>query len=391
MRETGSNNETLKQKNRGLVLRLVTTGECTSRIEVAKHTGLSKMAATNIIAQLIEEGILEEKETIRIKGKGRNPIQLDLSKRAPKLIGVNIAPDICSVVLCDMHLRILGKIGFYVQKENRDKIMENICRCIDRVIRKSPKERFWGIGVAVPGPVDLSKGMILSHSGFPEMENSPIVKILEEKYRMPVLLESRQNCAALAEKYYGNGQNTEDFLVAGIGEEIGSGVISHGNLRESASGMTPELGHMSIDMHGRECCCGRKGCLRSYIEGSMLRAEYAEATGKEATFGELCKAAGKGEEAADRILGEMTERLACALVNAINLLGTQKVILGGEGFRLPEKYVRELERAINKEKLSPDPITICSSAFGKESGLRSSASRLLMEIFEGELKKFAGN
>lgn len=386
MWETGFNNETLRQKNRGLVLRLVTTGECTSRIGVSKYTGLSKMAATNIISQLIDEEILEEKETIRVKGKGRNPIWLDLSKKAPKLIGVSIASDVCSVVLSDMHLRILGKTGFYVRKVDPGKIMENICRCIDRVIKKSPKEKFWGIGVTVPGPVDLLKGMILSHSGFPEMENIPIVEVLEEKYHMPVLLESRQNCAALAEKYYGNGHDMEDFLLVGIGDEIGPGVISHGNLRESASGMTPELGHMSIDINGRECCCGRRGCLRSYIEDSVLRAEYAEATGTDVTFRELCRAAEKGEETADRILSKMTERLAFGLVNAVNLLGPQKIILGGEGFRLPGKYVSELERLINEGKLSPEPLTICVSALGEEAGIRSSAARLLMEIFEGELK-----
>lgn len=386
MWETGFNNETLRKKNRGLVLRLVTTGECTSRIGVSKYTGLSKMAATNIISQLIDEEILEEKETIRVKGKGRNPIWLDLSKKAPKLIGVSIASDVCSVVLSDMHLRILGKTGFYVRKVDPGKIMENICRCIDRVIKKSPKEKFWGIGVTVPGPVDLLKGMILSHSGFPEMENIPIVEVLEEKYHMPVLLESRQNCAALAEKYYGNGHDTEDFLLVGIGDEIGPGVISHGNLRESASGITPELGHMSIDINGRECYCGRRGCLRSYIEGSVLRAEYAEATGTDVTFRELCRAAEKGEEAADRILSKMTERLTFGLVNAVNLLGPQKIILGGEGFRLPGKYVSELERLINEGKLSPEPLTICVSALGEEAGIRSSAARLLMEIFEGELK-----
>ena len=142
---------------------------------------------------------------------------------------------------------------------------------------------------------------------------------------------------------------------------------------------------MSIDMNGRECCCGRKGCLRAYIEGSVLRAEYAEATGSDVTFREICRAAEKGEEAADRILGEMTEKLACSLVNAVNLLGPQKVILGGEGFRLPEKYVREQEQLINTGKLSPEPLTICTSALGEEAGTRSSAARLLMEIFEGEL------
>ena len=71
MQNTGYNNTTLKQQNRGLILKLIVTGECESRIELAKRTGLSKMAVTNIISEFMEQNLVEEKECVRIQGKGQ--------------------------------------------------------------------------------------------------------------------------------------------------------------------------------------------------------------------------------------------------------------------------------------------------------------------------------
>ena len=90
MQNTGYNNTTLKQQNRGLILKLIVTGECESRIELAKRTGLSKMAVTNIISKFMEQNLVEEKECVRIQRKGRNPIKLCLYSKAPKMIGVHI-------------------------------------------------------------------------------------------------------------------------------------------------------------------------------------------------------------------------------------------------------------------------------------------------------------
>ena len=80
MKDAGLNNTTLRRQNRGLVLKLIVTEECSSRIEVSKKTGLSKMAATHIISEFLEEGIIEESASLPVKGKGRNPIRLCLSE-----------------------------------------------------------------------------------------------------------------------------------------------------------------------------------------------------------------------------------------------------------------------------------------------------------------------
>lgn len=78
-RKTGVNNKLLKQKNRGLLLKLIATGECSSRIELAQKTGLAKMTVSNIVNEFLENGMLEEREKVQTEGKGRNPILLSIS------------------------------------------------------------------------------------------------------------------------------------------------------------------------------------------------------------------------------------------------------------------------------------------------------------------------
>ena len=75
MTKTGVNNKLLKQKNRGLLLKLIATGECSSRIELAQKTGLAKMTVSNIVSEFIESGILEEREKLQTDTKGRNPVR----------------------------------------------------------------------------------------------------------------------------------------------------------------------------------------------------------------------------------------------------------------------------------------------------------------------------
>ena len=90
MTKTGVNNKLLKQKNRGLLLKLIATGECSSRIELAQKTGLAKMTVSNIVSEFIESGILEEREKLQTDTKGRNPVQLSIAQGAPKLLGVHV-------------------------------------------------------------------------------------------------------------------------------------------------------------------------------------------------------------------------------------------------------------------------------------------------------------
>ena len=384
MQETGFNNAALKQQNRGLALRLAATGECSSRIEIARRTGLSKMAASNIIAGYIEEDILEESESIKISGKGRNPIQLKLSDKAPKLIGVYIAKDECRVILCDMHLKILAKAGFQITQENHSRFVKLVCRCIDRILKKASEQRIWGIGIASSGSINYADGTLLHLPGFPDTEKIPIVDILKEKYGMPVFLSSQYNTAALAEKYYGNAQDCQDFVYLGISDRIGAGLIYGNALKHDLSGRSSAFGHISIGQNGRICSCGRRGCVAAYASVPVICSEYREETGQDLSFRDICKASEKGDTAAVSLLNEMTDSLTCALTNVSNLVLPEKVILGSEGCFLPDNYLQRIEDNLNRYSCTESHIRVLKSAFGHNSGLRGSAAGLLMRIFEGE-------
>ena len=125
MPKTGVNNKLLKQKNRGLLLKLIATGACSSRIELAQKTGLSKMTVSNIVNEFLENDMLEELEKAeKMEGKGRNPIQLRISPRAPKLIGVHLHREGCNVILCDLKLNIQKSFSFPVTSANAENLME---------------------------------------------------------------------------------------------------------------------------------------------------------------------------------------------------------------------------------------------------------------------------
>ena len=388
MQNTGYNNTTLKQQNRGLILKLIVTGECESRIELAKRTGLSKMAVTNIISEFMEQNLVEEKECVRIQGKGRNPIKLCLSSKAPKMIGVHIYRGECSVILCDFQLHILQRRSFPVTEENHGRLLEYLFQEIDEILDRIPRTEICGIGIGALGPVDVGKGRILNPPNFYGMKNIDIVSVLKARYEMPVFFDSQYDGAALAEKFFGNGRDVEDFVFVGLANGIGSGIISQGTIYRDYSGFTSELGHVSIDWNGRVCSCGRKGCLETYVSSPVIARQLCQITGWKKSFREFCQIdMSEYAKETDQVLEDMMEKLACGIVNLTNLFNPQKVIIGHEGYWIPDRYICHLEDYINEKKLlaSYHQIRVEKSYFGEDAHIIGCACSLLTEIFAGRI------
>lgn len=388
MGKTGINNSNLKRLNRGLILKLVATGECTSRIELAKKTSLSKMSVTNIVSEFLESDILAEEDIEPMKGQGRNPICLNISKKAPKIIGLFVHREECTAVLCDMKLNILKSASVSMNDENSGRLLELLIEVIDQVMPEDKEERLWGIGVGAVGPVDIKRGMILNPPNFFGIRDFEIAVLLYEHYRLPVYIDSQYNCAAQAEKYFGIGKQYHDFIFLGITNGIGSGIIADDKVFVSSNGLTSELGHVSIDINGNQCTCGNRGCLETYAGARIVEEKLRRATGKELGFREFCaRAADCTEDKTDAIFRGMMEQLACAVTSSVNLLNPQAVIVGHEGCFLPDKYLAYLEELVNRQKLAGDYryVTVRRSSMDEEAHLRGCACSVLNRIFEGKL------
>ncbi|MBQ9549297.1 MAG: ROK family transcriptional regulator [Lachnospiraceae bacterium] len=388
MGNSGLNNSKLKQQNRGIILRLLATDKCSSRIEIAKETGLSKMAATNIISEFIDEGIIEESEERIVGGKGRNPIILKISGRAPKIIGIHISGNSCGVYLCDYKLNVLKGSSFSVSGKNKDKLFGEIFKRIDAILSEYAGERISGIGVGASGPVDVRHGVLLGSSDLFGTQDIDIFGILKEKYKYPVFVEHEYDCSALAELFFGAGRDLSNFVFVSVSREVGSALISGGQLFRSESGFNSEIGHICIDINGRPCRCGRRGCLETYISTRRLEEELREKTGEELSFREFCeKYNDTGSKGFDEVLNEASGMFSEALTNSVNFSGNLNYIIGLEGRYIPERFVADLTQRVNEKIMFKRHrrVRILSSEIRKELQSSVCACAVLERVFRGDM------
>lgn len=401
MSESGLNNVQLKRRNRGLVLKLIATGQCGSRIELSQKTGLAKMTVSYIVGEFLENGVLEEREKVQVEGKGRNPVQLCVSPNAPKLLGVNLYRERCTVILCDLQLNILKKTDFLITEENAHSIPEHIFQAVDSVLCLYPGEKIYGIGIGAIGPVDNRRGKILEPPNFYGLHDLELKKEMEERYHMPVFFDGESNCAAITEKYYGNGSGCDDFIYVDLANGVGAGLVVNGELYTNASGMVCELGHTSIDWRGIPCQCGNRGCLERYISSNVIEGQLRDAVGEGKTFHEFCRemegAIKRREEDGmdfaereikmDAIFCGMAEKLACGITGFVNGLNPQKIIIGHDGYWIPDLYLQKAERQVNERQIARKyrGIRIIKSHFGSEATVYGCVGALLTAVFEGQL------
>ncbi len=385
----GFNNTHLKYRNRGIVLRLI-ANEDLSRIDITKRMGLTRMAITNIVSELIAEGYVVEGKTDENAQVGRNPILLDVAPASPLVAGVCIARNSLFAILTDIRLTALYIDEIPLQDESEASLKEKLCLILDRLFafrdEKMPARKILGIGVSAPGPLDPKNGVLLNPKDFFFIENLPLKDFLEERYRMPVFTENDMNAAALAELLRGSAQNCGNFLYLGVTTGIGAGIVVDHRLYGRDSISVGEIGHMCINFNGPTCSCGNKGCLETYATMPIIMERLKEASGKEnialTDFEELSE-----DEACHKVFMDVAGKLAHALINAVNLLDPECVVIGHEGVFLPEKYLKEIQNRIEKRILATGykSVPVYPSAFSLGAPVYGSAAMVLNHLFEGEL------
>lgn len=229
------------------------------------------------------------------------------------------------------------------------------------------------VGIGSPGVISVETGTVIVavNLGF---ENVPLTKYLSEKLGVPVILENDANAAAFGEYKAGAAKNTTNFVALTIGTGIGSGVVLDGKIYRGNNGIAGELGHSVIKLGGRQCSCGRKGCIDVYASATGLITTTKEAmeTNKESLMWQLSKgdiknvtgitafkAARQKDKTALEVVNSYVEVLAAAITNIINTFQPDMITIAGgiskEGDFLlnPVKSLVEKESLKNPAKPSP--------------------------------------
>ena len=234
------------------------------------------------------------------------------------------------------------------------------------------------IGVAAPGSVSPRAGVIRNANSV-WLNGRRFQEDLEAALRRPVRVANDANCLALSEASDGAAAGLGVVFAAILGTGCGGGIAVHGRIIEGRNGVAGEWGHAPLpwptadEATGAACWCGRRGCLETYVSGSGLARDHAEATGTRLAGPAIVEAARRGEAAASASLDRYVERLGRGLAMIVDVLDPDAIVLGGGMSNVEELYDR-LPAAIAPHVFSDVFETpILPARHGDSSGVRGAA------------------
>lgn len=220
------------------------------------------------------------------------------------------------------------------------------------------------VGISCGGPLNAMTGILESPLHLPGWIDIPIVSLTESEFGLPAVLENDATAAALGEHRYGAGSGTSTMLYLTISTGIGGGAIVNGRLHRGAAGNGGEYGHVMVRPGGRQCLCGRYGCLEAYSSGSSiaLRARAAAAiSGGGSVLGtrpviraeDVSRAAAAGDDLARAIWDESMQLLGVAITDLVNIFEPELVVLGGGVTRSGSALLDPVREAVLRDAMPP--------------------------------------
>ncbi len=242
----GSNAERSRAYNRSLVLGHVRGAGASGRAEIARASGLSTQAVSNIIGELVAEGWLFEAGK-RSEGRGLPAVQYALAPAAGTAIGVEVRPDALLVALTDLDGSSLATERHSLTRADPDTVAALIAQARDRALAQSGVDpaRLLGAGVVMPGPFGAT-GLTGAASDLPGWAQMDARALFAEALDLPVIIENDANAAAMAERISGVAQGLHTYAYLYFGTGLGLGVVTRGELMRGAHGNAGEIGHIPV-------------------------------------------------------------------------------------------------------------------------------------------------
>lgn len=216
-----------------------------------------------------------------------------------------------------------------------DQVIQNILGVVKKV---SEGKEFAAVGMGTPGTYDPSKDRLYGAPHTPVYEEPGLVQGLRKHFDVPLLVENDANCLALAE-FFAACKGKYGYVMAVIlGTGVGCGLILDNKLYRGAKGGAGEIGHTSIDINGRLCECGARGCVEAYLSGPSHTRRFFERSGKRLDLREIYRLYENGDPLARDLMEESCRIMGTFFANTINALELEAVILGGGVSNIPLWY-----------------------------------------------------
>jgi glucokinase len=260
-------------------------------------------------------------------------------------IGVDLGGTNLRIAAVDSNGTVLERIttGTKVAR-GRDQVIDEMCNAIQEVVaRQSGAGELAGIGIGVPGIIEMQTGMLRESPNLPGWHNYPVRDEIQGRLRTTVILENDANAAALGEKWLGAAAGVDDMCMLTLGTGVGGGLVMHGQIWHGMTGMAGELGHINVEPEGHPCNCGSRGCLEQYASATAIKrmAQEAIAAGQapqmahamkedvEFTSKVIFDLAMQGDAPARGIFERVGKALGTVVADMVNIFNFPMYVIGG--------------------------------------------------------------
>jgi DNA-binding Lrp family transcriptional regulator len=262
--ETPGSQSSLHRANLERVVRAVRLAGSLTQAEIARTTGLSAATVSNIVRELKDGGTVEVTPT---SAGGRRARAVSLSGDAGIVIGVDFG---------HTHLRVaVGNLAHQVLAEESEPLdvdasapqgFDRAEQLVNRLIEATGVDRskIAGVGLGVPGPIDLESGSLGSSAILPGWIGTKPAEELQGRLGVPVHVDNDANLGALGELVWGSGRGVRDLAYIKVASGVGAGLVIDGKIYRGPGGTAGEIGHITLDESGPVCRCGNRGCLETF-------------------------------------------------------------------------------------------------------------------------------
>lgn len=313
--------------NRALVLQTVYHAGPMSRADLARRTGLTRVTISDLVSDLVDEGIVVEQGVRPRSGPGKPAIVLDIDRVGHPVIGIDLSrPGVFSGALMTLDADVLERIE--IDRPDDPDAARAAVQDLAAQLLAGSAAPVLGVGVGTPGII-RPDGRVLNSPNL-GWRDVPLQEELAQALGLPVVVRNDANAALLAE-YTFDGAASDTMLVA-VGRGVGAAVLASGRLLTGSRFAAGEIGHVVVGTDGGpRCACGKHGCLEAWLNAVLLRERFAAAPDA-ATRRQVSQDAG--------------ERLAIAIAPIVAALDLSEIILAGPADILEDDLLHALRDTI---------------------------------------------
>lgn len=369
----------LSRLNERQVLRTLLHHGPASRADLVRLTGMAPPTVSKAVDSLLVSGHLEENEPA--SGFGRPARRLGLAARQSQVLGFVIDAGTSRLVAAGLDGQILpGQLREFSTPDTYDALIaEATTHARDLMQRENVTTL--GLGISMPGLVDyrqqrgvLSPNLPLTNGECPGLD-------LARALDIECVLAQEEHALCLAERCFGSARGLDDFAMLDVSTGVGLGVVSGGRPLIGKNGMAGEIGHITVDLHGRRCGCGNQGCLETVACDSALAWQVSQKLGRRVSIEEVLALHKAGTITLDSELNSLSDYLSVGIAAVINLFNPGLLCIHGRLFELDDTLFSQIVERSEARALAPS-LQECRIVQARGSKRQGAVAAIVEHLFD---------